>query len=65
MVHCDHFGKWGWLYVCLQVELLWITVITMKSGVGYVYVYRVNKVYTVYVMQMHKFCFKSKILYLI
>ena len=36
---CDHYEKSGWLCVCLQVELLWITVITMKSGVGYVYVY--------------------------
>ena len=39
MDHCDHYEKWGWLFVCLQVELLWITVITMKSGVGYMNVY--------------------------
>ena len=39
MDHCDYYEKWGWLYVCLQVELLWITVITNKSVVGYVYIY--------------------------
>ena len=38
MDHCDHYEKWGWLCECLQVELLWTTVITMKSGVGYMYV---------------------------